>query len=383
MPVPDPPPDIEDRRSSPIRRQESTGSPVFRVTVIVTTLAVFAGSLAFVARSFGRGPGGPVPGAIQSGSTLPPAGSVHLSFPPRYGAASGTPGVLWVSGQGGVAEVNPASGTVPLSESLPGWNGPIAVGVGSVWVLTAEQLVRIDAATGKIVAAIPVVGTDVVVGDGAVWIAGVNGDSVDRVDPGTNSVVAQIGLNCGSDCQLYAIAYGAGAVWVESGLSGSVYKIDPASDQLVDTIPNVVGPHADGIVVSGTTLWAANGVEGQVTKVDTTTDGVTGQISICGASPVSCSGGPASIQLTAALGAVWALSSDGSLLRIDPVTGLVSLIDRFAPAPGTAVPEVVTIVGASDALWGLQPALSSVATIPPTPQPAPSPTGPQPGPSAS
>ena len=172
-------------------------------------------------------------------------------------------------------------------------------------------------------------------------------------------------------------------MWVESGLSGSVYKIDPASDQLVDTIPNVVGPHADGIVVSGTTLWAANGVEGQVTKVDTTTDGVTGQISICGASPVSCSGGPASIQLTAALGAVWALSSDGSLLRIDPVTGLVSLIDRFAPAPGTAVPEVVTIVGASDALWGLQPALSSVATIPPTPQPAPSPTGPQPGPSAS
>ena len=200
MPVPDLLPDIEDRLSSPIRRQEPIGSLVFRVTVIVTALAVFAGSLAFVARSFGGGPGGSVPGATRSGSTLPSAGSVQLSFPPRYGAASGTSGVLWVSGQGGVAAVNPAAGTVLFSESLAGWNGPIAVGVGSVWVLTAEHLMRIDAVTGKIVATIPVVGTDVVVGDGAVWIAGVNGNAVDRVDPSTNSVVAQIDLNCGLDC---------------------------------------------------------------------------------------------------------------------------------------------------------------------------------------
>ena len=82
---------------------------------------------------------------------------------------------------------------MPISVGVQTGEAPgLAVGLGSVWVATAENnaVIRIDENTNQVLATIDVGGwvDDVAVGAGAVWAVLPEDGSVVRIDPATNKV---------------------------------------------------------------------------------------------------------------------------------------------------------------------------------------------------
>jgi DNA-binding beta-propeller fold protein YncE len=122
-----------------------------------------------------------------------------------------------------VAVVRPGSTRpqqLPL-ETGDGW-GPldIAVGAGSVWVLTsADTVIRIDPETRRVLERIPMPAEQpalLAVGAGAVWTANAADSSLSEIDPRSNRVVRTIPL--GSYIRtLCGLAAARDAVWVSVG----------------------------------------------------------------------------------------------------------------------------------------------------------------------
>ena len=99
-----------------------------------------------------------------------------------------------------VAAVDPDTGKVEAAVPIGGHPAAIAVGEGAVWVANPDQqtLVRIDPKS-KAVTSIGL-GTrvaDVAVGFGSVWVAGGNGETLTRIDPKQNVPEASIDLGAG------------------------------------------------------------------------------------------------------------------------------------------------------------------------------------------
>lgn len=206
----------------------------------------------------------------------------------------------------------------------PGYLYGIAADDSAVWVLNSERgvVVRIDPATNKAVATIPLASTglgDVVLGDGAVWVATRNNDTVTRIDPATNRITATIKLQLAAGM----LAVTPGAVWAASKESDIVWKIDPQTNQAGAPLPIDDGPL--WMAVSAGSLWICNkdGEKFGVTRLDPTTNQVLAQIDIGSANNRFCGG------LAASDGVVWVEQADSQdhavgLARIDPATNRVN-----------------------------------------------------------
>jgi DNA-binding beta-propeller fold protein YncE len=154
----------------------------------------------------------------------------------------------------------------------------LAFGHGSVWATSAGHgtVSRIDPQTGRVVAEIKVgrgavdIATDE--RSGAVWVAGLHlqtygadfhpEDSKDnklsRVDPATNRVVAEIPIVADSPVGgASSVAVGEGAVWAQSA-DGKLFKVDPATNKVAAMVS--VGewsyPPTPHLAVYGGAVWA-------------------------------------------------------------------------------------------------------------------------------
>jgi YVTN family beta-propeller protein len=216
-------------------------------------------------------------------ATIAPGGAVD-------GMAAGA-GAVWTSdvARGALARIDPALrrvdrsiaiGRAPPSESA---GGPVATGAGSVWVGTGQgKVARVDPKRPAVAARITV-GNDpsaIAVGEGAVWVADDNDDTVARIDPATAGVLATIAVGRGAS----AIAAGEGAVWVAEPFDNAIARIDPKTNSITDTIP--VGSAPSGVALGAGAVWVANSGDGTVSRVDPRTRGVTATISV-GGSPHS------------------------------------------------------------------------------------------------
>ena len=148
-------------------------------------------------------------------------------------------------------------------------------GFGSVWVTSAGHgtLSRIDPETGEVAAKIKVGrgAVDVAVDErsGAVWVAGLylpkdydgmdtkenSGDNkLARVDPETNSVVAEIPVRpTAPDGGAQSVAVGGKAVWVAS-VDGRLFKVNPIENEVTSVKP--LGDYFSDLKVSGGSVWA-------------------------------------------------------------------------------------------------------------------------------
>ena len=86
---------------------------------------------------------------------------------------------------------------------------------------------------------------DALFSDGSLWVrvdgnSRSLGDLVERIDPSTNAVVARISVGEG-----YGIAAGEGAIWAANNDTNTLSRINPASNAVTATFPlPVTGPHA-------------------------------------------------------------------------------------------------------------------------------------------
>jgi DNA-binding beta-propeller fold protein YncE len=140
----------------------------------------------------------------------------------------------------------------------PGPDG-IAPGEGAVWIRSNglnPAILRIDPATGKVVATIPVGGADAIAaGEGALWVADATDNAVLKIDPATNSSAGLIteGLDLPT-----AIGVDLGSVWVINRTSCTVARIDPGTNRVVSSVnPNVVQMGTVAAGVEG--IWVGGG----------------------------------------------------------------------------------------------------------------------------
>jgi streptogramin lyase len=205
---------------------------------------------------------------------------------------------------------------------------------------------RLDPRTGEVVAKIPLEGlndtlTQVAFGAGSVWVSSgyyemgpapkrFPGDVVFRVDPQTNRVVDRIPVDPPS-----GLAFGHGSVWATSAGYGTVSRIDPQTDKVVAKIK--VGRGALGIATdeSSGAVWVASvylpkdyggydfpkySEDRNLTRLDPETNRVVEEIPI---EAHSHYGGGAN-DVAVGEGAVWVLSGDGNLLKVDPATNEIA-----------------------------------------------------------
>lgn len=150
-------------------------------------------------------------------------------------------GSAWTTayGQGELERIDPARNAVVNRWKLAQATGTVGA-FGSVWAAGTEGVIRVDAASHKLVATIPVEGGAgwTAASADAVWVTTRTGLS--RIDPQTNSVVATIPLP-GAPALGDPDVLG-GLVWVPQVRKNSIAIVDPSSNTVARTIKAGLGP---------------------------------------------------------------------------------------------------------------------------------------------
>ena len=151
-----------------------------------------------------------------------------------------------------------------------------------------------------------------------------------RIDPATYKLVAAVPV--GTDPA--AVVGGGGLVWVANRRDGTVTVVDPDTNRVQQTIPasgsGPVGPGGPGLAFASGSLWLANATQRQVARVEPDADPTPIPV---GASPIAIAAAPDA-------DAVWVAartqSGGGLVARIDALTNQVDHDDPAAPPPDRA-----------------------------------------------
>lgn len=152
--------------------------------------------------------------------------------------------------------------------SRPGVGGGVAVGAGSVWVAQGQsRITRIDPASGWVESTISMPDASVIAfGDGAIWVAASDLGTLTKIDPRTGTVVATARIGPWICC----LAVGGGYVWAANNTG--IWKL--ASDGRVLDATSAPSQIAN-IYFGDGALWAAADVAGTVLRIDPRTDTTT------------------------------------------------------------------------------------------------------------
>jgi YVTN family beta-propeller protein len=179
---------------------------------------------------------------------------------------------------------------------------------GSVWTTNSieRRLVRIDPATNRVSARIPLKGNyplGISYGAGSIWVANRYSGSVTRVSTATNKRGKTIKVGFSP----YAIAYGAKSIWVTNESSGTVSRINPARNRVTKTIRTGGGPN--GLVVAFGSVWVADYRLGRVLRIDPARNRITAKLKLEHAD-----------WITPTADALWISSETNRVYRLDPQT---------------------------------------------------------------
>jgi YVTN family beta-propeller protein len=149
----------------------------------------------------------------------------------------------------------------------------------------------------------------VAVSTGAVWAGKGDTKSLVRIDPATDRVVATIPIGV----EAWYIAASDTAIWVSDWRSNTVVRVDPTDNRLVATIPDLPnGP--TGIAIAPGSVWVADSRDNMLTKIDSTSNAVVANV------PTDLTPLP----VIYAYGSVWVRNEfregSGTVQRFDPGT---------------------------------------------------------------
>jgi virginiamycin B lyase len=229
--------------------------------------------------------------------------------------------------------------SLPITVKMPVPGGPdwLAAGYNSIWVSNGPRnsVSRIDPVKNKVIATIPV-GRDPCLGIGIafaeVWIPNCKDRALSEIDPRTNTLVRTLPVNIAGEGE-GAIAVGEGSLWLltnENGTnSGSLSRIDPVSGHIAKNRNRVVakiwvGGQPRFAAVGERAIWVLNQADGSVSRIDPRKNRVAAIIAVGVPGP----GG----DIATGNGFVW-VSADGTpISQIDPSTN--SLVRQFRGGSG-------------------------------------------------
>lgn len=235
----------------------------------------------------------------------------------------------------------------------------LIVAFDSVWVPLCGDgtIARMDPKGPKVTATLK---TKVAAGDGrtanavgSVWVVTDRKGVLSRIDPDTNTAVAEVYVAAGAN----AVVFGDDALWVTSdgdAAKGRLTRVNPHTNGVIEVIE--VGPKPGRLAVGEGGVWTLNrgngGNSGTVTRVDPATNKVVATITIGDAAAAG--------EIAAGLGSVWISAPGVPLIRIDPRTNRA--VQRFTGAGGGAVLVAhgsLWIAAGPQLTWRLDPALVS------------------------
>jgi YVTN family beta-propeller protein len=195
---------------------------------------------------------------------------------------------LWIlTSTGAVERIDTATNTVGRAIQTGGKTdlyNDIRVGANGVWVTDwdTKMLYRIDPATSKVVATIPVglAPKGVLATGSAVWVADTHDGKVLRVDPATNKVVATITVGPTGNSGPNWLGSGFGSIWTSVPNAASIVRIDPISKKVEATIkiPVEVTP-CGSFAFTATDVWMQScGGRATMVRIDPATNTVAGVI---------------------------------------------------------------------------------------------------------
>jgi len=260
---------------------------------------------------------------------------------------------VWITNQGRVERLRCGEPRPIATVRMPQPAGAMAIGFGSLWVAsggTNQSLHRIGRDTARVDAVIPTGLADpdgelsVAVGAGSVWLLTDRKGELSRIDPAKNAVVAKIAVIPDS----FAAAFGFGSVWITNTKSNSVQRIDPASNRVLATIP--VGPTPRFLATGEHGVWTLNQGDGSVSRINIEQNKLEATIHV----GVEGEGG----DIEAGQSRVWVRASKVLLSVIDPDSNQV--VRRYGPKAGSGAVRVAgpyVWVSAHDVktVWVLRP----------------------------
>jgi virginiamycin B lyase len=136
---------------------------------------------------------------------------------------------LWVTcpSENRVLRIDPQSNLVDKRIEVSPQPKSLAIGEGSIWVLCQKngRVERIDPKTFKVTKtielAVPGVDGSIAIGAGSIWVSQA-GFPLTRIDPATDKVVQQFWGAGGGMVQ-----FGAGSLWLGNLPGGKVWRVDP------------------------------------------------------------------------------------------------------------------------------------------------------------
>ena len=298
-------------------------SKTLPMCLAATTL--LTGAFALAATAIGQAPaahlpepvrkGVATPGVSRSMSAIDKIAEFKITGSPDWSVV--TKDSVWVTtGRADhVVQMVEATNKVGLIVEIARPCSGLADAFGSVWAPSCKDhaVMRIDPATGKVIAKIPADPANseggITVGDGSVWIV-TKPSTLVRIDPATNAIVKSFPLPSESENPLFS----DGFIWISSFGHDQLLKVDPASGQVLKTIP--VGPKPRFLTAGAGSIWTLNQGDGSVSRIDATTGNVLATI------PCGIQGGGG--EITFGDGFVWATMFDFPLTKIDPATSKVA-----------------------------------------------------------
>ena len=169
----------------------------------------------------------------------------RLDYRPLAVAAGA--GAVWVAASSPTAEVvlriDPATGKVLHTVKLPGAEiRSIAVGEGAIWTLQSGTITRLDPATGGITRRVSLPANQVgqvAAGEGAVWATlqePSGGNALARLDLRTFRVSNTPMPKGENTATLSRVSVDKGAVWWDGADNGNVWRVDPETGKIVSTV---------------------------------------------------------------------------------------------------------------------------------------------------
>jgi DNA-binding beta-propeller fold protein YncE len=234
----------------------------------------------------------------------------------------------------------------PLRVAL---GGALLAGLLAVFaVLAARERTDPAPVAPRIVGELRIGGSpvDAVGFEGSLWIADSAGRSVVRVDPEARRVVSRIAI--GGQPGFIAAA-DDGGLWVHAGRSGTdmatVSQIDPDSDRVIARA--TVGPEGPMTVAAGfvwAAVWASddNRPLAGLYRVDAGSRRTLPRIPLTGVDDFAAAGAT-----------VWALTSNGTLARLDALTGRIERRWTQLGVPAGTAAGANAMVARGDGVWVL------------------------------
>jgi virginiamycin B lyase len=183
-----------------------------------------------------------------------------------------------------------------------------------------------------------------VITEEAVWVSNGPKNTIHRLDPKTNKVVAAIPVG-NKPCS--GLAAGFGSIWVPNCGDKTLSRVDIKTNRVVATIPAGPADSEGGIDTSPEGVWMLTDPEGILSRIDPATNKVAAEMAVT----------PKSASCLYGEGAIWVTTPGKNLLtRVDPKSSKVTQTIEVGPGP-----RFITVGAGS--IWTLNQGNGTVSRV--------------------